>query len=65
VKRFRLYNLLHAFATRQAELGTDLITLKDLLGHKNLDMLKRYVHPTDEHKAKAIKRMEAARVISA
>lgn len=61
VKRFRLYDLRHTFATRQAELGTDLITLKDLLGHKNLDMLKRYAHPSDEHKANAIQRMEAAR----
>lgn len=65
VKRFRLYDLRHTFATRQAQLGTDLITLKDLLGHKNLDMLKRYAHPTDEHKANAIKRMEAARTASA
>lgn len=64
VKRFRLYDLRHTFATRQAELGTDLITLKDLLGHSNLDMLKRYAHPSDEHKANAIRRMEAAKASS-
>jgi integrase len=64
VKNFRLYDLRHTFATRQAQLGTDLITLKDLLGLKNLDMLKRYAHLTDAHKANAIKRMEAARVSS-
>lgn len=61
VKRFRLYDLRHTFATRQAELGTDPYALRDLLGHSGLDMLKRYVHPSDEHKANAIRRMEAAR----
>lgn len=64
VAEFRLYDLRHTFATRHAQLGTDLITLKDLLGHKNLDMLKRYAHPSDEHKANAIQRMEAARSAS-
>jgi len=47
--------------SRQGELGTDPYALRDLLGHSGLDMLKRYVHPFDEHKADAIRRMEAAR----
>ncbi|MEP7075245.1 MAG: site-specific integrase [Acidobacteriota bacterium] len=61
VKRFRLYDLRHTFGSRQGELGTDPYALRDLLGHSGLDMLKRYVHPSDEHKANAIRRMEAAR----
>ena len=64
MKRFRLYDLRHTFATRQAELGTDPYALRDLLGHSSLAMLKRYVHPSDEHKANAIRRMEAARASS-
>ena len=63
VKRFRLYDLRHTFGSRQGELGTDPYALRDLLGHSGLDMLKRYVHPSDEHKANAIRRMEAARVL--
>ncbi len=61
VKRFRLYDLRHTFGTRQGEIGTDPYALRDLLGHSGLDMLKRYVHPSDEHKANAIRRMEEAR----
>lgn len=63
LKRFRLYDLRHTFGSRQGELGTDPYALRDLLGHSGLDMLKRYVHPSDEHKANAIRRMEAARVL--
>ena len=61
VKRFRVYDLRHTFATRVAESGGDLMTLKDLLGHSNIQMVTRYAHPTDKHKFEAIKRMEARR----
>jgi integrase len=57
--RFRLYDLRHTFGSRHGHLGTDPYTLAKLLGHSSLAMLKRYVHPADEHKANAIRRMEA------
>ena len=61
MNRFRLYDLRHTFGSRQGELGTDPYALRDLLGHSGLDMLKLYIHPSDEHKANAIGRMEEAR----
>ena len=53
----------HTFGSRQGELGTAPYALRDLLGHSGLDMLKRYVHPSDEHKANAIRRIQAARLL--
>jgi len=61
VEKFRLYDLRHTFATRQAEAGTDLVTLASLLGHARLEMVMRYAHPSESHKIEAMKRMEAKR----
>ena len=63
MKRFMLYDLRHTFGSRQGELGTDPYALRDLPGQSGLDMLKCHVHPSDEHKAKAIRLMEAAKVL--
>ena len=35
--------------------GVDLITVKELLGHKTLNMTLRYSHLAPEHKSKAVK----------
>jgi integrase len=54
----RIYDLRHTFATRAAESGVDLVTLAALLGHSKIQMVLRYAHPQDEHKALAIRKME-------
>ena len=56
--KFRLYDCRHTFATRALESGIDLLTLASILGHANLKMVSRYAHPSEEHKANAIQRME-------
>ena len=58
VAPFRLYDLRHTWATRAAESGTDLITLAALLGHSKIQMVLRYAHPSQEHQARAVERME-------
>jgi len=58
VKRFRLYDCRHTWATRAAEAGMDMITLAALLGHSNLNMVKRYCHPQERHQAEAMKKLE-------
>jgi integrase len=55
---FRLYDCRHTFATRALESGVDLLTLASILGHSNLKMVSRYAHPSEQHKADAIRRME-------
>lgn len=57
--RFRLYDLRHTALTRLAMAGVDLPTLKELAGHSQIQMTMRYVHPTPEHKRRAIAKFEA------
>lgn len=56
--RFRLYDLRHTFGSRSAMAGVDLPTLKELMGHGNIAMTMRYVHPTAEHKVSAVGKLE-------
>jgi len=35
--------------------GVDLMTVKELLGHKSIKMTERYSHLSPNHKAKAVK----------
>ncbi len=58
VTRFRLYDLRHTWATRAAEAGIDLVTLAALLGHSKIQMVLRYAHPTQEHQARSVERLE-------
>jgi integrase len=51
---FRIYDLLHTWATRAAEAGIDLVTLAAMLGHSRIQMVLRYAHPTQKHKTTAM-----------
>jgi len=48
------HDLRHTFATNLVMAGIDLVTVSQLMGHKDLTMTKRYSHPTPEHKKRAI-----------
>ncbi len=58
VAKFRLFDLRHTWATRAAESGIDLVTLAALLGHSKIQMVLRYAHPTQEHQARSVERLE-------
>jgi hypothetical protein len=36
----------------------DLVTLAAMLGHSKINMVMRYAHPTQEHQAQAMDKME-------
>ena len=55
---FVLYDLRHTFATRMAEAGCDMKTLAEILGHNSLRCVHKYVHPSPEHKKRAMQRFE-------
>lgn len=56
--RFILYDLRHTYASRAVMAGVDLPTLAALLGHTNIQMSMRYVHPAEEHKKEAVGKLE-------
>ena len=58
VRKFRIYDLRHTFASRMAMAGVDLVTLAALLGHSRIEMVMRYAHPVEEHKIDAIRKLE-------
>ena len=57
---FRLYDCRHTWATRAVQNGMDLATLAAILGHSKLNMVMRYAHPQEQHKAEAMQRLEKA-----
>lgn len=59
VARFRLYDCRHTFATRAVQAGVDLVTLAAILGHSKLNMVTRYAHPTEQHQAAAMQKIQA------
>jgi site-specific recombinase XerD len=49
----------HTFASRLVMAGVDLLTVASLLGHRTLQMVKRYAHLAPEHQADAVARLVA------
>jgi len=60
VSYFRLYDLRHTWATRAVQNGMDLATVAAILGHAKLNMVMRYAHPQERHKADAMKKLARA-----
>jgi integrase len=59
LKKFRIYDLRHTFASRMAMAGVDLVTLAALLGHSRVQMVMRYAHPVEAHKIDAVAKLES------
>lgn len=52
-----LHTLRHTFASRCIMSGADLVTVRDLLGHSDIRTTMIYAHINDEHRQRAIKRL--------
>jgi integrase len=54
ISDFRLHDLRHDFASRLVMGGTDLLTVRDLLGHTTIQLTERYAHIAPDRHATAV-----------
>lgn len=54
---FRFHDLRHCTASYLAMNGATTAEIAEVLGHKTLQMVKRYAHLSDQHTAEVVKRM--------
>ena len=60
IEPLHFHCLRHTFATRCVELGFDMKTLSEILGHSNINTtLNRYVHPSMEQKQQNMDKLNA------
>ena len=59
LRDFTWYCLRHTFASRLAMGGVDLLTISELMGHKTIQMTKRYAHLAPAHNQAAVDRLVA------
>jgi integrase len=57
IKRFRFHDLRHSAASYLAMSGATELEIADVLGHKTLQMVKRYSHLSTDHKQTLVNRV--------
>ena len=63
IEDFRFHDLRHTFASRLAMESVDLMTIRDLMGHKTMTMTLRYSHLSPGHRQNAVERLVTRPVV--
>jgi integrase len=58
------HSLRHTFGTELAARGTDLETIREMMGHKDISTTQRYLHTTRERKRAAVARLGSVRPVA-
>jgi integrase len=61
IENLRLHDLRHTFATRLSDAGIDPFTIADILGHRDLNITKRYTHVLESNRQRAVAALTAYR----
>ena len=59
LKDFTFHDLRHTFASHLVMAGVPLPTVAELLGHRSIEMTKRYSHLSPNHKANAVRVLDS------
>lgn len=59
IKNLTFHDLRHTVATRMVEKGIDLLVVKDILGHSNIETTMRYAHPVPKRKLEAVESLSS------
>lgn len=59
IENFRFHDLRHSAASYLAMNGASLVEIADVLGHKTLQMVKRYSHLSEQHTSQVVASMNA------
>ncbi len=57
IEDFRFHGLGPTFASHLVMAGVDLVTVKELLGHKTINITSRYTHLAQKHKSLAVAKL--------
>ena len=57
ISEFRFHDLRHSAASYLAMNGASMAEIAEVLGHKTLNMVKRYAHLSEAHTAKVVESM--------
>jgi integrase len=60
IEDFRFHDLRHTTASYLRMAGVDLLTIKEILGHKDIRMTARYAHISPTHRLDAIGKLDQA-----